>query len=154
MREAVVTLLFLAAACPAWAECPVPEGDVVLSRPSAGSVVREFGNTYDELAKAKTDHNGVDLEAASGDAVYAARAGTVTDVGSAEVIGTFIRVDHGGGLVTGYGHLGQSTVKAGDCVNGGQELGKAGATGVTPGPQLHFEVTRDGAYIDPMPLLQ
>lgn len=113
MRQVAVTMLLLAATCPALAECPVPEGEVVLSRPSAGSVVREFGNTYDELAKVKTDHNGVDLEAASGDAVYAARAGTVADVGSAELIGTVIRIDHGGGLVTGYGHLGAAAVKSG-----------------------------------------
>ena len=122
------------------AECtfePIAEGaELTLARPVAGSVLREFGETYDEATGKKAMYQAVDLEAASGGAVYAARSGVVVEAGTHEPLGNYVRIDHGGGLVTGYGHLARVSVRRGSCVKGGQEIGKAGASGVAPGPQV------------------
>lgn len=151
---AVGTLLVPARA----ADCaldPIAEGaEITLSRPVAGSVVREFGETYDEALKAKAPHTGVDLEAAAGESVYAARSGVVLEVGQSEALGGTVRIDHGGGWTTLYGHLGAINVTAGLCVKGGQEIAKAAATGKVVAPLLHFELQRDGAAVDPLPYLE
>lgn len=139
------------------AECAVEPNadgaDLTLSRPVAGSVMREFGETYDEKIGKKAMHTGVDLEAASGEPVYAARGGKVVAAGEKGELGNYLSIDHGGGLSTGYGHLASFSVATGACVAPGQEIGKAGATGVAPGPQVHFEVLREGAPVNPLDLL-
>lgn len=148
---------FSAASSTLAAECQFePIADAAgqtLARPVAGSVVREFGLQYDELLKKKTEHSGVDLEAASGEAVYAARGGKVVEAGQNGELGKYLRIDHGGGLITGYGHLASFGVASGACVAPGQEIGKAGATGMAPGPQVHFEVLRDGTPVNPLDFL-
>ncbi|MEQ1717456.1 MAG: M23 family metallopeptidase [Hyphomicrobium sp.] len=149
---AAIVLASLAAAGPAVAECDYPAIDATfpLGAPTGASVVRDFGLQYDDLAQKKTQHDGVDFEAAAGDPVYAAQGGRVIEAGQKGDLGLYLRIDHGGGVQTGYGHLGQSTLKAGDCVTPGQEIGKAGPL---PGPRLHFEVWRDGQPVNPLELL-
>lgn len=159
MRSCLIALLASVAIAPASiaADCamePVAEGAALtLGRPVAGSVVREFGLQYDEAAQKKTEHAGVDLEAASGEPVYAARGGKVVEADQKGELGNFLRIDHGGGLVTGYGHLASFSVATGACVAPGQEIGKAGASGVAPGAQLHFEFIRDGTPVNPLEYL-
>lgn len=140
------------------AECvfdPLGEnGELTLGRPVGGSVIREFGEQYDELLKKKAPHDGVDLEAASGEPVYAARSGKVIDAGSSGEFGLSIRIDHGTGVETLYGHLSQSAVAVGQCIKAGEEIAKSGATGVVAGPHLHFGVAIDGKPVNPLDYLQ
>lgn len=160
MRGIIVFALAIALALPAAAaaDCetePVGEGArLTLARPVAGSVLREFGLTYDERAQQKTEHNGVDLESAIGENVYAARSGTVAESASRDDLGTYVRIDHGAGVMTVYGNLSEALVKAGDCVTGGAVFAKSGASGLAPRPQLHFEVWRNGAAVNPLEVLQ
>jgi murein DD-endopeptidase MepM/ murein hydrolase activator NlpD len=64
-----------------------------------------------------------------------------------------VTVRHGNGVETRYAHLSATTVKAGDHVDAGQQIGNVGTTGYSTGPHLHFEVRKDGQAIDPAPFL-
>ncbi|MEC3973969.1 M23 family metallopeptidase [Amycolatopsis sp. H20-H5] len=78
--------------------------------------------------------------------VVASTAGTVTRVANegSTSYGRWIELDHGGGWRTRYAHLSVQEVSVGQKVNGGTEIGKAGATGGVTGPHLHFEENLNG----------
>jgi len=150
-------LLSLVATLANAAECDVPappEEGVSFARPVAGSVLRAFGNQYDEVAKTKNDHTGVDFEAAEGEPVHAAGGGKVVEAGEKGELGNYVRLDTGYGLFTGYGHLASIAVGAGECVKPGQVIGNAGASGIALRTQVHFEVWDDGKPVDPLRYLQ
>lgn len=121
--------------------CPFGYGDSVLS------------NSY--------FHRGVDFQAAFGSNVLAANGGTVTKAynpyegqnTSPGSYGNYIVIDHGGGLVTLYGHLKSVMVSEGQQVQAGQLIGLAGSTGNSTGPHLHFEVQVNGNLENPMAYL-
>jgi len=127
---------------------------LVFSRPAAGSVIKEFGDQYDEISRAREFHGGVDLDGPEGEQVYAARSGKVIEAGKKGDLGLYVRIAHGAGVETGYGHLSAISVSAGECITGGRQIGKIGATGRTGGPRLHFEVLRDGKPVNPLDFLQ
>ncbi|OMB86008.1 hypothetical protein A5741_18150 [Mycolicibacterium conceptionense] len=112
-------------------------------------------------------HNGIDLAADPGTAVYAAKAGTVTFEGWGQnnrwmgsPAGICVLLNNGD-IHTGYAHMSRTVVNTGQHVSKGQLLGYTGATGVASGPHLHFEVfPRNPDFsngfagrIDPGPLL-
>ncbi len=132
---------------------------LVLSRPSAGSVSKFFGEQFDELLNIKKLHDGIDFDGVSGEPVYAARGGVVVQAAQAKggpegYFGKYIRIDHGGSISTGYGHLSQFSVQVGDCVQPGQEIGKVGSTGLSAGPHLHFQLMRGEVPEDPLPFIE
>ncbi len=94
-------------------------------------------------------HTGVDLEAEEGDPVRAAAAGTVVRAGPAGDYGTMVRLVHGDGFATLYGHLSEVRVGLGQAVEAGEVIGAAGSTGRASGSHLHFEVLRYGKPVDP-----
>jgi hypothetical protein len=94
-------------------------------------------------------HSGVDIGGQRGYAIYAAAAGTVRSAKWDGGLGRAIRLDHGYGLGTVYGHMSRLLVKEGDHVEAGQRIGLMGTTGHSTGPHLHFEVHVDGHPTDP-----
>ena len=102
-------------------------------------------------------HTGVDITGSGvhGAPVVAANTGTIvhTNVcpynGYSYGYGTYIIVDHGGGITTLYAHLSAIDVKVGDIVVMGQQIGKVGNTGWSTGAHLHFEVRVDGEAQNP-----
>lgn len=93
-------------------------------------------------------HTGLDFRVKSGTAVVAAANGTVISSGWGGAYGYRIEVDHGNGYVTAYNHLSKIEITEGK-VAAGQEIGKSGSSGNTTGPHLHFEVTKDGEFMNP-----
>ena len=67
--------------------------------------------------------------------------------------GNSVIVDHGAGLMTGYHHLSRIDVAVDDLVQAGTQLGALGATGLTTGPHVHWEVIVHGVNVDPLPWL-
>lgn len=94
-------------------------------------------------------HQGLDIAAPMGTTVQAASGGTVISAGWYGGYGNYILIDHGGGMATGYGHLSQIFVSAGQQVQKGQAIGAVGSTGMSTGPHLHFEVRMQGKPTDP-----
>ena len=103
-------------------------------------------------------HTGVDITGSGvhGAKVVATNTGTVVHTnycpynGYAYGYGTYLIVDHGGGITTLYAHLSDITVKKGDIVVMGQQIGKVGNTGWSTGAHLHFEVRENGKAVNPI----
>ena len=113
-------------------------------------------------------HRGVDLAGAVGTPILAAGSGIVAETwpppGTRRAdgkifaghpqLGGMIVIDHGGGVLTLYGHLSAVYVKRGDRIRTGQVIGLLGATGKVTGPHLHFELIMDPCLFFPAPLGQ
>jgi len=90
-----------------------------------------------------------------GEAIYAANSGTVDYAGPNDGYGNYIRIQHGGGVGTGYAHIrdGGILVRSGQWVNSGQLIAYAGNTGRSFGCHLHFEVYVGGRPVNPVAFL-
>ena len=99
-------------------------------------------------------HKGIDLKAHTGDVVKAVAAGTVAYAGQAQGYGWCVYIDHPGGLQTRYAHASELLVQTGDPITAGEVIARAGSTGRSTGPHLHFEIRRDGEAINPLPYLE
>lgn len=100
-------------------------------------------------------HNGIDLSAPFGTPIQAAGAGTVVESGWCDCgLGYYVKIDHGNGLATYYGHM-QSMpyVSVGQSVSQGETIGPIGSTGLSTGPHIHFMVQKNGVTVDPMDYL-
>jgi murein DD-endopeptidase MepM/ murein hydrolase activator NlpD len=97
-------------------------------------------------------HEGVDLAVPIGTPVYAASDGFIGKVGPYAGYGNYVRIEHGPGLATAYGHLSRFApgIKEGVRVAQGQLVAFSGNTGRSTGPHLHFEVLTDGKPVDPL----
>jgi len=129
--------------------------DTPIILPVGGKVTSGYGWREDPVrpvAGVKRFHRGVDFIGKMGDPIKAAMKGTVLHIDNNPNLGNFIILKHDNGLQTLYAHLSAYSVKAGDTVSQGQEIGKIGATGYTTGPHLHYEVFRNGNRIDPLDL--
>ena len=112
-----------------------------------------FGNRVDPFNGHLAFHSGVDFAAPSGTQVRTAAGGRIQATGALGGYGYRVEVDHGNGLVTRYAHLSRIFVREGQVITPGQLLGAVGSTGRSTGPHLHFEVLRDGQFIDPQRFL-
>lgn len=95
-------------------------------------------------------HEGVDLSAPKGTAVYATGNAVVSFSGWKPGYGYLIELNHGFGYKTRYGHLSKRHVSRGDSVTRGQVIGDVGNTGVSLGSHLHYEVRYRGNTVNPI----
>jgi murein DD-endopeptidase MepM/ murein hydrolase activator NlpD len=105
---------------------------------------------FHPILKRIRPHNGTDFAAPIGTPVMAAAAGTVSYVGRAGPNGNLIKIDHAGGIETGYSHLSRFAkgLRVGTKVTQRQIIGLSGSTGRSTGPHLHFSAKRNGRFID------
>lgn len=101
-----------------------------------------------------SNHDGIDIGGTGGNlngqAADSIGGGKVTEVGYDENgYGNYVVVDHGNGYTSLYGHLQKATVKQGETVSAGQQVGVIGSTGNSSGPHLHLRVRKNGQSIDP-----
>lgn len=119
----------------------------------SGRLTSSFGMRSNPFTGHPTFHAGIDLGAPTGTDVYAARDGRVSATGYDQTLGNFVRLDHGDGYETVYGHLSKVLISLHERVQSGMLLGRVGSTGKSTGPHLHFEIRRQGHAEDPVPLL-
>ena len=123
--------------------------------PLDGTTVTVFSMSellYDETMADWRTHEGLDIQAAEGDAVKTAAAGEVTSVTRDELMGTTVCITHSGGYVTRYSSLQENPpISQGQHLKAGDIVGYVGtaAAEATMGPHLHFAVEKDGSLIDP-----
>ena len=86
--------------------------------------------------------------------MVAAGNGKVVTSGSLGGYGKTVIIDHGGGIMTLYAHNSQLLVSEGSSVVRGQKISLVGSTGVSTGPHLHFEVRKNGQYVNPIPYVK
>jgi murein DD-endopeptidase MepM/ murein hydrolase activator NlpD len=118
------------------------------------AVSSRFGNREDPIHHSQARHLGVDLIAPSKTPVYATAAGVVIEAGVLGPLGKVVEIDHGMGVKTRYAHLHSVTVKAGQTVEDGQQVGRVGSTGRTTGPHLHYEVIVADVSRDPLDFIR
>ena len=94
-------------------------------------------------------HTGLDFAGPVGTPILAAASGKVVSTGYEGAYGNQVIIDHGDGYQTTYNHLSGIGVSVGDKVSTGDQIGKRGSTGNSTGSHLHFEVTKDGKFVDP-----
>ena len=104
------------------------------------------------IYKRKRPHLGVDFAAPTGTPVRAVADGKVTYAGWRGNYGHFLKINHAGPHSSGYAHLQQikEGVRAGTFVRRGQVIGSVGSSGAATGPHLHFEMHKNGRYINPL----
>lgn len=95
-------------------------------------------------------HNGVDLACAQGTQIYASRSGQVTTATYGKDAGYYVSINHGDGFASVYMHMTHYIVSAGEYVSQGQVIGYVGSTGASTGPHLHFGISKNGTYVNPM----
>jgi murein DD-endopeptidase MepM/ murein hydrolase activator NlpD len=140
-RHATTLLALLTAA----GACAVPRW------PLEGPVTSEYGIRFQGVLPEV--HRGVDIAVPIGTEVRPMAPGTIRFAGVQSGYGNVIWVDHGGEVLTVYGHLSVMNVQVGDVVRGSDVLGLSGNSGDVTSPHLHFEVWRWGRERDPVPLL-
>jgi murein DD-endopeptidase MepM/ murein hydrolase activator NlpD len=117
--------------------------------PVRGRVISSFGPIPNGQ-----QNDGINLSVPEGTAVRAADDGTVAYAGNElKGYGNLVLVRHSNGYVTAYAHASELMVKRGDTVRRGQVIAKSGATGSVTAPQLHFEIRKGSAPVDPMKFL-
>ena len=115
-----------------------------------GRVTSGFGARRHPILGYTRMHAGIDFGAAYGSPIYAVGDGTVAFAGWHGGHGNFVKLDHGGGFGTGYGHMSRIAVTPGTHVHAGQVIGYVGSTGLSTGPHLHYELYRGGMPVNPM----
>ena len=119
--------------------------------PARVAITDSYGyRTHPVTGKKTTWHNGVDLAAGAGTAIYATKSGTVTTALRSDIWGNYVVINHGDGFSSLYAHMQGLIVKAGDYVKQGQTIGYVGSTGLSTGPHLHFTIYYNGADVNPM----
>lgn len=114
-----------------------------------------YGMRVSPVSGIKKFHRGVDLASPRGSSVLACRGGTVRTAAMADpVYGNYVVIHHPNGMESFYAHLDDIFVKKGDIVTMGARIGTVGMTGLTTGPHLHFEISRDGSTLDPQQYLK
>ena len=125
-----------------------------LNWPCQGRISSQYGTRTHPVLKVKRQHTGLDIAAPKGTPVKAALAGEVLFTGWQRGYGNVIMVDHGGDMITVYGHLSRILVSEGQKVTASTTIGLVGSTGMSTGNHLHFEVRINGKAKDPLSYLR
>ena len=116
---------------------------------SSSSLSSGFVNRKRPIGSGWEKHTGYDIPAAYGANIVAAEGGTVITAGWVNGYGNTVMINHGGGIVTLYGHNSSLTVSRGQKVTRGQTIAKCGSTGNSTGNHCHFEVRVNGSPVNP-----
>lgn len=126
-------------------------GEMAWPVPGYYRISSPFGKRFHPILKVYKLHTGMDIPAPTGKKVIAANNGKVIHAGWAGGYGKAVMIDHGGKIVTLYAHNSKVLVKAGQVVKKGQTIALIGSTGYSTGPHSHFEVRKNGKYVNPYP---
>jgi murein DD-endopeptidase MepM/ murein hydrolase activator NlpD len=110
-----------------------------------------FGYRTDPIYKTTKFHAGMDFAATVGTEIYATGDGIVVRADAdASGYGNHVRINHGYGYLTLYGHMSKISVRPGQRVKRGDVIGLVGNTGKSVGPHLHYEVHKNNEAINPV----
>lgn len=125
-------------------ERPPTTGSGTFIKPTLGVLSSRYG------ARWGRSHDGVDISGEYNSDIKAADGGVVTYSGWMSGYGNYIVIDHENGYQTAYGHCASLNVGEGDRVAKGEVIAKMGNTGRSTGTHLHFEVRKNGEYVNPL----
>lgn len=114
--------------------------------PVSGKITSRYGVSS---SIRRSTHTGLDIACSSGTAIKVVADGTVTFAAYSGSYGNLVKVDHGNGVETWYGHCSKIYSKVGDKVKAGDVISAVGSTGNSTGPHLHFEIRINGNTVNP-----
>lgn len=114
-----------------------------------GWLSSRFGWRTDPLTGKKEFHSGIDFAGRSGTKIGATASGIVIWSARVNGYGNVVEIDHGNGYITRYAHNKKNLVEVGQRVERGDVIALMGSTGRSTGTHLHFEVLKNGKYINP-----
>ena len=117
--------------------------------PVSGEITSPFGWRTHPIFGSQIFHSGIDIGAEYGTPIVAAQNGIVIEAGWIGGYGNTVMIDHGGGVVSLYGHNQSLAVDVGQSVSQGQVVSYCGSTGNSTGPHCHFEVRLNGEPVSP-----
>ena len=126
-------------------------GEMSWPAPGYYHISSPYGWRLHPIWKVRKMHTGMDVRTPSGANIVAANSGEVQHSGRLGGYGNVVIIDHGGKITTLYAHNSRLLVKEGQWVERGQIIAKAGSTGYSTGPHLHFEVRKNGKHVNPYP---
>ena len=121
--------------------------------PGRSYISSGYGYRNRPIGSGREFHTGYDIPGPYGANIVAAADGTVITAGYVNGFGYTVMINHGGGIVTLYGHNSKLNVSVGDKVSRGQVIAKCGSTGNSTGNHCHFEVRKNGKHTSPAPYL-
>ena len=128
--------------------------DALASMPSiwpvVGFISSRFGGRSSPFGGGGQFHKGLDISNRMGTPVLAPAQGAVILAARDGAYGNSVEINHGGGIVTKYGHMQRWAVQPGQWVKRGEIIGYIGMSGRTTGPHLHYEVRLNGVPVNPM----
>ena len=127
-----------------------PQGRPVKS----GWLSSYFGKRTDPFTGKPANHTGIDFAGKHGDEIVAVADGVVTWSGDRYGYGVMVEITHGNGYATRYAHNSENLVVVGEEVKKGQVVALMGKTGRATGPNLHFEVLRNGSRVNPVSFIR
>ncbi len=125
-------------------------GIKVATLPVTGTISSRYG--VSSKIRVST-HTGLDIAATTGTPIKVVADGTITLASYSGSYGYLVKVDHGNGVETWYGHTSKMLVKEGQAVKAGDTIALVGSTGNSTGPHLHFEVRINGEHVNPQKYL-
>jgi murein DD-endopeptidase MepM/ murein hydrolase activator NlpD len=126
-----------------------PEGRPV----NTGYISSTYGERNDPFTGRVAFHKGIDFAGREGNDIIAVASGIVTWAGDRYGYGQMVELNHGNGYATRYAHNAENLVSVGDTVKRGDVIARMGETGRATGPNLHFEVLREGRTVNPMSVI-
>jgi murein DD-endopeptidase MepM/ murein hydrolase activator NlpD len=117
---------------------------------SDGWLTSGFGHRISPFTGRVAMHKGIDIAARPNTEIVAPADGVVIRAGLEGGYGNLIKINHGFGMVTAYGHLAKISVRVGQRVRRGQLIGYVGNTGLSTGPHLHYEVYIKNSPVNPL----
>lgn len=126
-------------------------GVYIAVTPVKGKISSRFGSNS---SVRDHTHMGLDIAASTGTPIKAAANGTISFAGTKSGYGKLIIINHGNGIQTYYGHCSKLYKSEGTKVNAGDVIAAVGSTGYSTGPHLHFEIRKNGEYINPQKYLK
>ncbi|MDF2635373.1 MAG: Peptidase [Pelosinus sp.] len=118
--------------------------------PTSGEVTSGFGSRNAPLEGGSELHQGIDIANSMGTPIVATADGVVVQSELSGGYGNMVKIDHGNGIATIYGHNSRLIVNVGQSVKKGQVISYLGSTGISTGPHVHYEVRVNGTAVDPI----
>jgi murein DD-endopeptidase MepM/ murein hydrolase activator NlpD len=118
--------------------------------PARGWLTSGFGHRISPFTGGRQFHSGIDIAGRAGIDIVAPARGMVTSVGKCGYLGNCVKLEHGFGITTLYGHLQGASVSKGEAVERGQVIASMGNTGRSTGPHLHYTVEIHGKPVNPL----
>lgn len=126
-------------------------GEFAWPAPGFTTITSPFGMRFHPILHYYRMHNGIDIATPTGTLIVASNSGIVTTASYVGSYGNVVMIDHGGGVTSAYAHGSEIIAKVGQKVEKGDVILKAGSTGLSTGPHLHFEICVNGKYVNPLP---